>query len=453
MATYLKLAADFNSALTTLATTFPGRCTVDTCPNTTAGGRQTKFVRITNPAVTTAKTPVLIMAGIHAREWAPPDALLDFAKDLLTLGTSGDPSYTSRDIVYPVFHRTDLTPPVRFRRLTVHRSIITAILNKLDLYILPLVNPDGREFSFTPPINVNQWQRKNLRDNGLTTPCFLEPPSPGRPGIPLDLSKGVDLNRNFGMAFDVDQYYDPGFLAGGDVSVSKTPCGGSRPVDGETYEGPSAFSEPETNNVKSLMDGKNIRFFVDIHSWGRTVMWGWAAANTQKQDPSSNYQNTTLHTHRDNLYGEFLPPEAFNRSHAVAGRMREFIRKMATGDSRRTSNKALRSGYRLDPDKQHPVAPGVFKVGLYPTPGSTTDHVTVKQVSTVSGPPFEETPVSPDRYAFGIEAGSHEETDFWPDFDHEFPKIKREIHMSLWGLLSYVVRPSAGVDWPITPGP
>jgi len=444
---YKKLASEFDSALVNLANTFPGRCTTELCPNVTAEGRPMRFVRITKPG-TTPKTPVLIMAGIHAREWAPPDALLSFATDLLSKGTTGAPDYNPKTILYRPFFRNDISPPVRFPRRTVHFRGVSEILSKVDLYVLPLVNPDGREFSFTPPTDVNRFQRKNRRNFGITTPCIMSPPTATGPGVPLDLSKGVDLNRNFDIGWDVDTYYDPAFLP--QVRISKTPCGASTGA-GALYRGPTPFSEAETKNIKFIMDTKNIQFFVDLHSHGRDVLFSWSAAHSQKSDATKNYQNPTLNTHRDAAYGEFLPSTVFDRAHTIAGRMSWFIHLMRSRDFREATDDRLKSEYKLGPDITTPIVPGLFRVPLYPAPGSSTDHLNARQLSTVTTPPFAETLVPPERYGFTIEAGSEFDGEFWPDFVNEFPKIEREIHLALWGLLSVVARPGAAPSWPIEP--
>lgn len=90
-------------------------------------------------------------------------------------------------------------------------------------YIVPCLNPDGFEYSRT---HFSFW-RKNRRDNG-------------------DGTFGVDLNRNFGI----------GFRKNGDTSWN-------------TYGGPSAFSEPETQAVRDfVLTHKNITVSLDYHSQG-----------------------------------------------------------------------------------------------------------------------------------------------------------------------------------------
>ena len=77
--------------------------------------------------------------------------------------------------------------------------------------LVPLVNPDGYEFSRNED---RQW-RKNRRKN------------------PGSSCRGVDLNRNFEKKFG--------------TASSKNPCK-------EDFRGPEAFSEPETFTLASYIE-------------------------------------------------------------------------------------------------------------------------------------------------------------------------------------------------------
>lgn len=96
-------------------------------------------------------------------------------------------------------------------------------LTRNTLYMVPCLNPDGFEYSRT---HFSFW-RKNRRDNG-------------------DGTYGVDLNRNFAVRFK----------RGGDTSLN-------------TYSGPHAFSEPETNAISVfVLAHDNITIALDYHSQG-----------------------------------------------------------------------------------------------------------------------------------------------------------------------------------------
>src|SRR4029450_12339336 len=82
---------------------------------------------------------------------------------------------------------------------------ITAALDRVDFYIVPVTNPDGFEFTYTPPPVGDRMWRKNRRNNG-------------------NGSFGVDLNRNWSVDW------------GGPNSTSTSPSS-------ETYIGTGPFSE------------------------------------------------------------------------------------------------------------------------------------------------------------------------------------------------------------------
>src|SRR5262245_26251864 len=87
-------------------------------------------------------------------------------------------------------------------------SRIDTILEKANLWFIPLVNPDGLEYS---QVHDNLW-RKNRRDNG-------------------DGTFGVDLNRNYGFQWGVG-------LPSNTTDIE--------------YPGPESFSEPETIAVRDF---------------------------------------------------------------------------------------------------------------------------------------------------------------------------------------------------------
>ena len=449
---YLRTIAEFVTRLEGLRDSFPAICTKANAGPRTAEGRDMPYVTITGTSGPSVKTNVLIIAGLHAREWAPPDSVLSFITTLLTQGTSGPPSYTPRVIHYPSFTRPDIG--VRFPRLIVNRAIVAAILRNLKLIVLPVGNPDGRDFSFTAPAEDNMFQRKNRRDFGATTPCYLVPP-PDRHPILLDLSKGVDINRNFSMGFDIATYYDPAYLP--QLRVSTSACGGP-PTNrsGDSFQGPNKFSEQETKNIKALMDDNNVQYMIDVHSYSRLLMFSWEGIGTSFVDPSSNYQNPTKDGTRNASYGEFLPEATFRKASAIAGRMQATILQMKTDDASSLTDprhNPLNSEYQVSPDILRPLPgrPGVFPVPLYPAPGTSTDDLTLKELSTVVAPTYAESLVPPERFAFAMEAGIAEENQFWPNSVNEFPKIEREIHMAIWGLLGKAAAPSSGI--PVRPVP
>lgn len=150
----------------------------------------------------TPKNSVLIHGGIHAREWISPAVVL---------------------------YLTDMM--IQRARLS---AIHNAALSRTALYVVPVLNPDGYEYSWTN----NRYWRKNRRPNGGT-------------------SYGVDLNRNFSTAW-----------GGPGSSGSST---------SDTYRGPSAFSEPETRALRDhVAANPPLIGYIDYHSYSQLVMWPWS---------------------------------------------------------------------------------------------------------------------------------------------------------------------------------
>jgi carboxypeptidase T len=120
---------------------------------------------------------------------------------------------------------------------------IRRIVNQSEVWIVPLVNPDGLEYS----IYFYRYWRKNRRLNA-------------------DGTYGVDINRNYSYAWGYD-----------DVGSSPEPAS-------EVYRGPSPFSEPETRAVRDLVLSKNFRAMISYHSYSQDILypWGYVEMPTDK---------------------------------------------------------------------------------------------------------------------------------------------------------------------------
>ncbi len=108
---------------------------------------------------------------------------------------------------------------------------ITELLDSREIYLVPIVNPDG--------LAQNDWGgmwRKNRHLN-------------------YDGSYGVDLNRNY-----------PYMWGGGGSS--------GIPTD-ETYRGPAAGSEPETQAMMALIDAHAFVTGNSFHSFGGLTLYPW----------------------------------------------------------------------------------------------------------------------------------------------------------------------------------
>lgn len=118
-------------------------------------------------------------------------------------------------------------------------SEVQYLVDNTEMFFIPCVNPDGYVYNNTNSPNGGGMWRKNRRNNGGGT-------------------FGVDLNRNYGYAFAFDN------------------VGSSGNPNADTYRGPSAFSEPETRNIKSFCESHDIKVSLNYHSYGNMVVYPWA---------------------------------------------------------------------------------------------------------------------------------------------------------------------------------
>lgn len=120
---------------------------------------------------------------------------------------------------------------------------IKNLLNTREIWIVPMVNPDGAEYDIASG-DYKYW-RKNRRDNG-------------------DGTFGIDLNRNYG----------PKEFFGGSGSSSST--------SSDTYHGPSEFSEPETQAVRNFVrERKHATMLLTFHTFSELVLWPYGHSYSQ----------------------------------------------------------------------------------------------------------------------------------------------------------------------------
>ncbi|KAL7286391.1 hypothetical protein TKK_0019344 [Trichogramma kaykai] len=184
---------DIHEYMDYLANTYPQVCSVMSIGKSVQG-RDLKVIRISRGL---SNAPALwIDGGIHAREWISPAAV----------------TYL---IDYLVEHSDQLQE---------------------DYYILPVVNPDGYEYTF----RGDRLWRKNRANPQKGGSCI-----------------GVDLNRNFGYRW-------------GGMGTSKQPCR-------EIYAGSGAFSEPETRAIKDFFQtsAANFQAYLTFHSYGQYILYPW----------------------------------------------------------------------------------------------------------------------------------------------------------------------------------
>ncbi|KAH8381027.1 carboxypeptidase B [Drosophila serrata] len=195
--------AEINAYLDELALAYPSRVKVEVAGKSYEK-RDIKTITISNGDGRTDKNVIFLDAGIHAREWIAHAGAL----------------YVIHQLVENFAANSDL-------------------LRDYDWVILPVVNPDGYEYTHT---NTRLWRKTR---KPISASCY-----------------GTDANRNFDFHW-------------GEVGASSYSCS-------DTYKGETAFSEPETQIVRDLLLGLSGRgkFYLTLHSYGNYLLypWGWTSA-------------------------------------------------------------------------------------------------------------------------------------------------------------------------------
>ncbi|KAM3857148.1 carboxypeptidase B2 [Diretmus argenteus] len=150
------------------------------------------------------KKAIWLDCGIHAREWISPAFCLWFVQ-------------------YSLFYYKQ-------------NPDITSILDNMDVYVLPVMNPDGYRYTWT----TNRMWRKN-RSESPDGACY-----------------GVDLNRNFDAKWCTE-------------GASDKPCS-------EIYCGQFPQSEPESEAVANFLriHKDSVQLYLTIHSYSQMLLFPYS---------------------------------------------------------------------------------------------------------------------------------------------------------------------------------
>ena len=193
---------------------------------------------------------LLFMGCHHAREWVSVEVPYLLAEHLVTNANQ---------------------PPIR------------QWLQKGEIWVAPMVNPDGHEFSRTQ----DRLWRKNRRTN-------------------VDGSIGVDPNRNYGYMW-------------GTLNINTS----SHVPSDQTYVGPHAFSEPETQAVRNLVARELFRGVITYHSFSQLILYPWGYTLEPIPDSSDASTMTKLAKRMQQLirgvHGTTYTPQQSSQLYLTAG--------------------------------------------------------------------------------------------------------------------------------------
>nr|ABU98625.1 carboxypeptidase [Helicoverpa armigera] len=200
-----------------IANRFPNTVRLVTAANSFQG-RPIRYLRISTTNFEDHSKPVIFIdGGIHSREWISPPTVTWAIRKLTE----------------------DVTEP--------------DLLNNYDWILLPVVNPDGYEFTFT---NTRFWRKTRSTNTHSSS----------------SICPGVDGNRNYDFAWNT-------------VGTSNSPCS-------DIYAGDRPFSEVETQVVRDILQEHlaRIALYITVHSYGSMILYPWG------HDGSLSHNGLGLHT-------------------------------------------------------------------------------------------------------------------------------------------------------------
>ncbi|XP_033646817.1 carboxypeptidase B-like [Asterias rubens] len=204
--------ADINSWVSSMAASHSAIVREDKLADKSYEGRDIKLLKIGKPGVN--KKIIFWQSGTHSREWLSPATQLKIVSWLV-------------------------------REYEIGQADIVQLLDKVDIYAMPLFNPDGYFHSH----EFDRMWRKT-RSVNKNSNC-----------------RGVDPNRNFNAGWDVD---------GG---ASTNPCA-------QDYRGPSVQSEIEVRSLTNYISAlTNVQVYIDMHCYSQLWMFPFG----YKYDYAGNY--------------------------------------------------------------------------------------------------------------------------------------------------------------------
>jgi hypothetical protein len=214
---------------------------------TTASGRSIYAVHISEHAnffgteleeSAADKPALLVECGTHAREWAAPELCLKFLQSF-SLGFLFNPSR------------------------------INDILAHADLWVIPMVNPDGRAVDDTAAGDPTSYWTNTVyhagdsagwRDNAQPVNCAP---------MPLGFNWGIDIARNFSTGW-----------SGADPTCTSN-----------QYRGDAPFQTREAQTLRRFVDNRMISMSLTVHSDAQTMGIRQSALNAIRDNVIDIWNN------------------------------------------------------------------------------------------------------------------------------------------------------------------
>lgn len=125
------------------------------------------------------------------------------------------------------------------------------LMENVELYFIPCINPDGYVYNETTNPQGGGFWRKNRKTNDNSEAI------------------GVDLNRNYGFNWGIDD------------------TGSSIDLFNDTYRGDAPFSEPETQAVRDFCVQHQFKIALNYHAFSNLLIIPWGFDNSLTPDDAS----------------------------------------------------------------------------------------------------------------------------------------------------------------------
>jgi carboxypeptidase A1 len=212
-------------------------------------GQDIRGIKISGSGGTRSTRPAVFINGTqHAREWISPMTNMYAADTLLDMYES-DPG-------------------------------IRALMDEVDVYMIPIVNPDGYEYSWT----TDRFWRKNRRPTGFNR-------------------FGVDLNRNWDFGWGSND-------------------GSSSNPSSDIYRGTAPFSEPETQAVRDFYyDNQNIVSNIDFHAYSQLILYPYGFSDSVEAEDAELMRQLAIEMSDSiqSVHGEFYDPISASDLYVASG--------------------------------------------------------------------------------------------------------------------------------------
>lgn len=154
---------------------------------------------------------------------------------------------------------------------------VQALVDNREFFIIPCLNPDGWEYNRTTTGAGGGWRKNRRLISGNTY--------------------GVDLNRNWSINWG---------NCAAPIQGSAASCG-SGTASSDTYYGPNAFSEPETQAIRNFVTSRNIIAAIDQHAYGPyySLPLGRSSLNSFSNTPGITVLDSIFYNKTAALMGKY----------------------------------------------------------------------------------------------------------------------------------------------------